>query len=72
MNLYIVPGCGKCEEVLMILSKRQITVNTVSVFDKMDRRSPIRLDHGLPLLELEGEWLDYNRIIKHYRLEAEK
>jgi hypothetical protein len=70
MTLYILPSCCKCEEVIKLFSKLRIDVTVINIFDNLDIGKSLTLDKGLPVLELNDEWLDYEMIIKRYKSEG--
>lgn len=70
MTLYILPGCCKCEEVIKLFSHLGIDVTVINIFDNLDIGRSLTVDNGLPVLELNDEWLDYEMIMKRYKREV--
>lgn len=70
MTLYILPSCCKCEEVIKLFSKLGIDVTVINIFENLDIGRTLTLDNGLPVLELNDEWLDYEMIMKRYKSEG--
>lgn len=66
MVLYILPSCCKCQEVIKLFTKLKIEVEIINIFDMMNAERPLILDNGLPVLEENNEWLDYEMIMTRY------
>ncbi|UGB30966.1 glutaredoxin domain-containing protein [Metabacillus sp. B2-18] len=67
MILYTLPSCCKCDEVIKLFKKLDLDVKVISIFDNIDTGRALTLDNGLPMLEVEDEWLDFEMILKRYR-----
>jgi hypothetical protein len=66
MVLYILPSCCKCQEVIKLFTKLEIDVKVINIFDTMNADRTLTWDNGLPVLEENNEWLDYEMIMKRY------
>lgn len=66
MVLYVLPSCRKCQEVIKLFTKLEIDVKVINIFEAMNTDRTLTLDNGLPVLEQNNEWLDYEMIMKRY------